>query len=928
MPSNISDEELVKKFREIGEMSIRSLVLDHFREELEDPSLEPMSRVFPKFPQYKMTSRLNVLNRLMVTTCLYKTWSAIQVIYPCLHDYCYVIGDADFMFMTRYPFIDIRTHETHGVETVLDFVEFIMEFIIDLCLPCMYKSDKSCVVLRKEMKDALDKCIARGSECPETRRKLLNFVIDNLKSNKAGSATKLAVPLTKSEQVTTFVDESSRRVRFGEIGHTFKAKTEEEYPGMFEVSVNERVPTSHELRLAEIKRDAVGGNFGEMTDYAVWGIMAGTIQNREEVFQLTFDEFGEADVEYISSGGIKHFLYPEAKKILEREINMITAQIKKDGSLKMLALVERNSYLDKHPFSTEIRCCPDEKGQWKATFSVEVVGHKMRISDLDHLRNMFTTNHVGSNPSMFFENSDPGGVKMEPDFENMPHMSYDDQTSGHAMNYAQTLLDIPFEINDGVTHEKIAETAQSFMEAFYRTKADVGLNDRVSGMILLGESLVKNSPHKLDEMLNFVKDNLRMRHTLSEINGKNELETLLKKAHYLAGERAEKPGTIATLNTIERLKGVPLLRNAVLDALEKSISSLGCKYLDRAVEEELGESKILKAHIKSPRGMKELEKAYDDARLMRLDKASNLTWWWKLMRKQLHGFKVKVPLNFGFFRAMRLYNKIEEELLYNEEALDLFEKMCINTAYRPLLCNASTLEYKDVTSMWNDVDLALQKNQPRMGKDDWLPQLHDVEWDFFKDIILFMCLYAILWGMFMKSNKGAQTVGHHAAVVVLGWCTERADLLLAHFLFTGILCNSWNYTAQYLSDKVTAHLQEENNDGDGGQEENNDWGGGQEENNDGGGGQEENNDGGGGQEEKNDGDGGQEEKKDGDGGQEEKNDGDGGQEEKNDGGANNSGHAAMNNLPVISNRNRGSGAGERSGLVLPGRQLRGRYVPP
>lgn len=47
MPSDVSDTELLKTFRKIGEAHIQSLVLTYFKTELNDYSLDMSSRVFP-----------------------------------------------------------------------------------------------------------------------------------------------------------------------------------------------------------------------------------------------------------------------------------------------------------------------------------------------------------------------------------------------------------------------------------------------------------------------------------------------------------------------------------------------------------------------------------------------------------------------------------------------------------------------------------------------------------------------------------------------------------------------------------------------------------------------------------------------------------------------------------------------------------------
>lgn len=183
MPSGVSDAELVKTFRAIGEGRIQALILQHFREELGNPDLELHTTVFPELKSKKHI----FLNQLAVRKCLYDNWPDIQDSYPCIHDFEYVVGDADCLFLMRFPCINLLTGRIHGVETVQNFIDFIFEFIQILCIPCLDETDRSCVVTRQRMKEALETC--KTSECTETRTNLLNFFIDNTKSISSGASS-------------------------------------------------------------------------------------------------------------------------------------------------------------------------------------------------------------------------------------------------------------------------------------------------------------------------------------------------------------------------------------------------------------------------------------------------------------------------------------------------------------------------------------------------------------------------------------------------------------------------------------------------------------------------------------------------------------------------------------------------------------------
>lgn len=186
MTTGVSDEELLKTFRAIGQESINSRILAYFKTELNDSSLNKASRVFP----VPTNSEVVFTNQLATRTCLYKNWQDIQHSYPCLHDFEYVVGDADFLYTMKYPYMDITTLQAHVIETVHYFVDFIFGFIQSLIMPCIHPSDKSCVVIRLQMKEAFENCTTRGV-CSDGRRNLLNFVTRHLTRPDHNSATSL-----------------------------------------------------------------------------------------------------------------------------------------------------------------------------------------------------------------------------------------------------------------------------------------------------------------------------------------------------------------------------------------------------------------------------------------------------------------------------------------------------------------------------------------------------------------------------------------------------------------------------------------------------------------------------------------------------------------------------------------------------------------
>jgi len=786
--SDVSDAELLERFRAIGQESIQRLILQHLRSELDRSDLELSSRVFPRFPQYKLNTRHATLNRVMVTTCMYKIWSRLQELYPCIHDYKYVAGDVDFVYLARFPYIDIDTHETYGVETVLDFAEFAMDAIQVVCFDTKSK-------LRQQMEGVLKSCSAAGSECSDASKRLLHVV-----TAVADSAVELTPPsLNRFETKVSTID-------YNRIGQDAQAQLQKKFFGVVETQMHKNMPESAKIQKVANKLKQYGDT-SAMKCYAAWAMIADIVQHDDEVFELSFGTNCEAQLDYIASGGMKYYLDDQTKKKLEGEINDIIKQVVEDGSVQLLSLKEELEYLDKHPFSKELRCCQDDNGKWKARVSVEVVGKKMRVTDLDYYRRVFMTANEGPQPQMFFQQP---GVQVELDVQNMPHargQPWDvDSDPERVIKEAQKLLNIPFSIGDEeITHDKMAEMALSFVETFYGNEPDIDLNNSVSALILLGEEKMEENPEKLAEFIRFVGENLARRERHGNMEGKNGLARAFNKAYDLVDkaydlvEVEQNTYPIATLETIEVVKGVPRLKAAVDEAYGKFIASHASTQLEEAVAQDIINSEFLREHLNSEEGRKKLQDAKNLLWVEITEARSVVSWWGRAMRRKRHGFNMKIPLNLNIFTAMiDMFSKITDKM-YDEEALNLFSNICLSTAYKPLVNVNSRVTYTQIITMMKDIDVALQLNLPRWT--DFygfpIPNIRPMELDFFQELMLFIGLYATLRVLFSRAGEGAKKEeGFHVAVFLLGWYTERMDMVLLHLIYTGIIVNAWNWACR------------------------------------------------------------------------------------------------------------------------------------
>lgn len=380
MTTGVSDEELLKTFRAIGEASINNLMLTYLKTESDDYSLNITSRVFPA-----PTNRDVVfLNQLAVRTCLLHNWSGIQDAYPCLKGFEYVVGDADFLYTIRYPYTDLTTYTTHIVETVGDFVDFTFEFIQSLCIPCLFQFDKSCVSLRKDMNMALDKC--RTEKCSETRRLLLDFVTNNMRQPDPASSgsAQLGTSFTQMVPASKQPPKLDLASTWG-IGNPFFTQVQPWYNklprGKKEKSVSmQKYFPEYPLFAEAVNHLILLKEDGKKpTKFTADGLISQALHKTED-WTFEIDEDDDGKLALVQAWYKSKTVEPDQtqRESFNKDLNNVRESIRNNGELTLLyQLLKQHAETDV-PFDCAVKGGFDANGDWHTNFMIYVVRGQLR----------------------------------------------------------------------------------------------------------------------------------------------------------------------------------------------------------------------------------------------------------------------------------------------------------------------------------------------------------------------------------------------------------------------------------------------------------------------------------------------------------------------------------------------------------------------
>lgn len=748
MTSGVSDAKLLETFREIGEASIQSIILTYFKTELKNSSLDMTSRVFP----VPLNSEVVFLNQLAVRTCLYNNWSGIQDSYPCLHDFEYVVGDADFLYTMKYPYINMTTMEAHVIETVHDFVDFVFEFIQSLCMPCIQQSDKSCVVMRRKMKEALEKCKTHGG-CSETRRNLLNFVTHNLALPDPNSAMNMTANVNWNHQNTM----ANTVIEYN------KTLPSQVAAGV-SIELNKHTPESPLYADAVKTLEILVSNGSEIQKSTAMYYIHGVLKmNRDVIYQMKENvETGEWYLVDVFFRNEKIEPIAEQVEDFNRLINEVLSSIVKDKDLIVLEKLVRYQQKTEIPLDFAVKGSYDEKGGWHTKSMIYVVAGNMYLQNTQ-MQDMHSSS--ATKTTMLVEKN----VDEDMSYVHMPR--WVDQTDGEnpheERRRTERLQGQKLDLTSN-SEEAAIENARILNLALYgdvdddqRKENFIDQDEYVATIIFLDQETVKKHPEQLTDMIDVVTKHNYYRGELAKIRNDCELQRNLDQARRFkemtndiaavatqACTTTEADSTLVPHNTpisveeklkLSVAKYIASFTPVKLDyRLKQDVRgwSLFTEYRD-AVENARKDGKEPSAEdfVKKTKA----ERAYKLAKLFRKQNSSPLWWWGKLMRKQHHHLMQHCVI--GAPSACWNYMNMQLKLDGGRDS-ELFEANFYKLVYSKLIDEVADENYADLNNFAEDIMFAMHHITPRW---EFPFFMRPSELEFFGEATGFLSFYAATW---------------------------------------------------------------------------------------------------------------------------------------------------------------------------------------
>ncbi|CAM9260094.1 unnamed protein product [Sphacelaria rigidula] len=235
-------------------------------------------------------------------------------------------------------------------------------------MPCIFQWDISCAVLRKKMKEALEKCST--NECSETRRLLLNFVIHNMRKPDPSSS----MQETAMEKMPSTWD--IRNPFYAQVEPWYKSLPEDErkpveiqryFPeyALFQHAVNHMIALANDDRLPSsfTANGFISHALRAMNDY---------------IFEIDEDEDGNLYLVNVYYMGAKVDISSEQEQGFNGELNKVRDAIRNDRNLALLYELLKNYSETAVPFDCAVKGGFDDNGDWHTNFMVYVVRGELR----------------------------------------------------------------------------------------------------------------------------------------------------------------------------------------------------------------------------------------------------------------------------------------------------------------------------------------------------------------------------------------------------------------------------------------------------------------------------------------------------------------------------------------------------------------------
>ncbi|AAK14612.1 unnamed protein product [Ectocarpus sp. 4 AP-2014] len=747
MTTGVSDEELLTTFRAIGEASISDLMLTYFQTELDDYSLNMKSRVFP----VPTNSEVIFINQLAVRTCLLNNWSGIQDSYPCLHDFEYVVGDADFLYTMKYPYMDMTTLQAHAIETVHDFVDFVFEFIQSLCMPCIYQSDKSCVVMRLKMKEALENCRTRGG-CSDARRNLLNFVTRNLTRSDPDSSMNMTANVNWNH-------------------HNAMAKTVVNYnktlPTALATSVsielNKHTPESPLyadcVKTLEILNSAENTEIQEATAmYCIQGVLK---MNPDVIYQIAKDvETHDWKLVDVFHRGKKIIPLVEQVEDFNALINEVLLSILENKNLDVFEKLVRYQQKTTIPLDFSVKGSYDTSGAWHAKSMIYVVNSDMRMQTMREITDMHSRS--ANRTTMVIEKN----VLRDTTYVDMARwVGQKDGGDPHEdMRKTDGLQEQTLDLTND-SEEAAIENSRVLSQALYgdadRGQGNENFIDQdefVATIIFLDEETVQRHPEQLTGMMDVMTKHNYYRGELAQIKNQCELQWNLDQAKRFKEMTTEIESLPSCTDTepdnIPALHAHPHLEKKLIKTVAAYIASFTPKKLDYRLARDVSGWTLFQSYRDAVKNAEKdgkepsaedrakqakAHRAYELAKLFRKRNSSPLWWWGNMMRKQHHGLMDQCIMYAP--SACWNYMRMQLELRDGRDG-ELFELNFYKLVYAKLIGEVADENYADLKNFAEDIMFSMEYLTPRW---DFPFFMRPSELEFFSEATGFLAFYAATW---------------------------------------------------------------------------------------------------------------------------------------------------------------------------------------
>ncbi|CAM9529262.1 unnamed protein product [Pylaiella littoralis] len=797
-------QQMLTLFREIGIGSIRQTFLRYFRRELNNTSLTMESSVFPK-PDSK---NLVDMNNMSVVLCMRDNWSAIQKSYPCVKDFKYVVGDIDYMYIFSYPYVDMKTRELHGVETVQDFVDFAMEVVTKACIPCLTKKSMGCSSMGKKMEESLELCAK--TKCTKTREKLLRFFIHHIKKNggtddrKPSSAVNM-VPMDYApvmpvmppmppvmDVATPSVNSLFHRPpnEYTSVIEGVQLDMKRRHGDDVQVFVDDSTDIKSEvyqISKDHFKRLEAAGE--EITDTSVLMGMTPVINSKERSYNVqVFD--GKVDLLGVYDKFGKVIQTPGELEEDRAEIQHVMDEVK-SGNIEILGEIVKSVHDSEVPVTFEIVGGTDDNGNWHTKYIVYVINEEMRVSHMDKIKLVYGR-LVDGEANVFMEDR----ANMVGDLENVLQTN-GENLSGTSLegknfmqNFRKNVFNLDGEPDDGYDPVVFADAAVNTMFGTGEKFLD---DDHRVALYIVSDKSAQEHREEFRQLLSSLGDRVDMKHDLESISYSNNLERAFRvsdRAHELQRKYEQRviddPSTENTSALAKQKSAVEKLDAEFNASLQRYIAGSAGDALDEAgLKLVPGYGEIMRLRNiayadngKIREGLNEKDqadaekftKALQLARAFRKKRQGNMTPFQRIMREKNPEGGWVFPLGaVGIIKAYRDASEIIED---TPEA-DLLDDAMAAILTKGLIEDLEGISMSDLLEFSSDVRVAYDLLIPRELSNGFMipPEQQAV-----KQGGTFLAIWAAIsisalvasYNMKTKGEKRMVSVMKHSLITIVG----------------------------------------------------------------------------------------------------------------------------------------------------------------